>query len=219
MNIFVVIAAYNEEKNIGNVLKALSDFDYNIVVVNDGSKDNTSKEIKKYNVTLLEHSINRGQGASLQTGTEYAYRNNADIVVHFDADGQHLAKEISKVIEPILNKEVDVVLGSKFLQKNDIPFIKKYFIIKPAIVFNNLFTGIKLSDVHNGFRALSRKAMELIKIEQDGMAHASEIISEIRKYKLKYKEVPVTIIYNEFGQGLLGGFKILKDLIFNKIIK
>ncbi len=219
MNIYIVIAAYNEEKNIDNVLKYLSNLNYSIIVIDDGSEDKTSKIVKKYSVILLKHIINRGQGASLVTGTKYAYNKGADIVVHFDADGQHLTSEIARVIEPIINKKVDIVLGSKFLQKNKVPFIKKYFIIKPAIIFNNLITGIKLTDVHNGFRALSRKAMSLIDIKQDGMAHASEIISEIKKNKLKYKEVPVTIIYNKFGQGLIGGLKILKDLMFDNIIK
>ena len=219
MKIYIVIAAYNEEKNIANILRSLVNLDYNIVVVDDGSKDRTVDIVKNYPVTLLKHIINRGQGASLVTGTEYAYQKGADIVVHFDADGQHLISEISKIIKPIMDNEVDIVLGSKFLQKNKIPFFKKYFIIKPAIVFNNLFTGIKLTDVHNGFRGLSRKALSLIKIKQDGMAHASEIIAEIKKHKLKYKEVPVTVIYNEFGQGLFSGFRILKDLIFNNLIK
>ncbi len=219
MKIYIVIAAYNEEKNIANILRSLVNLDYNIVVVDDGSKDRTVDIVKNYPVTLLKHIINRGQGASLVTGTEYAYQKGADIVVHFDADGQHLISEISKIIKPIMDNEVDIVLGSKFLQKNKIPFFKKYFIIKPAIVFNNLFTGIKLTDVHNGFRGLSRKSLDLINIKQDGMAHASEIIAEIKKYKLKYKEVSVTVIYNEFGQGLSGGLKILKDLMFDNIIK
>ena len=216
MKIYIVIAAYNEEKNIENILKSLLNFNYNIIVVDDGSIDKTAEIVKKYPVILLKHSINRGQGASLVTGTEYAYQKGAEIVVHFDADGQHLVSEISKVINPIINKEVDVVLGSKFLQKNKIPFLKKYLIIKPALIFNNLLTGLKLTDVHNGFRALSRKAIALINIKQDGMAHASEIIIEIKKHKLEYKEVAVTIIYNKFGQGLRGGLRILKDLIFNK---
>jgi len=219
MKIYIVIAAYNEEKNIENILKSLLNFNYNIIVVDDGSTDKTEEIVKKYPVILLKHSINRGQGASLATGTEYAYQKGVEIVVHFDADGQHLTSEISRIIEPLLQKEVEIVLGSKFLQKNKIPFFKKYFIIKPALLFNNLLTGIKLTDVHNGFRGLSRKALSLIKIKQDGMAHASEIIAEIKKHKLKYKEVPVTVIYNEFGQGLFSGFRILKDLIFNNLIK
>ncbi len=216
MNTYIVIAAYNEEKNINNVLKSLLNFNYKIIVVDDGSEDKTKEIVKKYPVILLKHSLNRGQGASLVTGMEYAYQKGAEIVVHFDADGQHLAAEIKRLIEPIINKEVEVVLGSKFLQKNKIPLIKKYFILKPAIIFNNLLTGLKLTDVHNGFRALSRKAISLINIKQDGMAHASEIITEIKRNKLKYKEIPVTIIYNEFGQGLRGGLRILKDLILNK---
>ncbi|HLC63740.1 MAG TPA: glycosyltransferase family 2 protein, partial [Patescibacteria group bacterium] len=96
---------------------------------------------------------------------------------------------------------------------------KKWLILKPAVFFQNLILGVKLTDAHNGFRALSRKALSEIKIKQDGMAHASEIVEQIKLKDLKYKEVPVTISYHEFGQGFISGLKILKDLLFGKINK
>ena len=217
--IYVVIAAYNEELQIGAVLESLLKINkYNIIVVNDGSQDNTAQIVSRYPVILLSHRINRGQGAALATGTQYALSKSADIIVHFDADGQFLAQEIEKVIAPIIAGSADVVFGSKFLQANSVPLLKKILLIKPAIILNNLFTGIKLTDVHNGFRALSSKAAKKINIRQDAMAHASEIVAQVKEQKLSYQEVPVTVIYKEFGQGLVGGLKILRDLFIKKII-
>ncbi|MBT4277274.1 glycosyltransferase family 2 protein [Candidatus Falkowbacteria bacterium] len=221
MNLFIVIPTFNEGKSIREtIIKVKGETpEANIVVVDDGSIDNTFKQVKETGVKVLRHVINRGQGATLQTGNEYAVRNGADIVVHFDGDGQHRVEDIKKIIQPILDKEVEVVLGSRFLDKNsNIPFTKKFFILKPAIILNWFFTGLRLTDVHNGFRAMSRVAAKKIKITQDRMAHNTEIISEINKNKLKYKEVPVQIIYNEYGQGFFDGFKILKDLIIKKIL-
>lgn len=217
--IYVVIAAYNEAPQIGAVLESLLKINqYQLVVVNDGSSDETVAVVSAYPVVLLSHKVNRGQGAALYTGTQYALSQGADIIVHFDADGQFVASEIERVIAPIVTGQVDVVFGSKFLQTNNIPYFKKIFIIKPAIIINNLLTGVFLTDVHNGFRALSAKAARQIVISQDAMAHASEIVMEVKTHHLKYQEVPVTVIYREFGQGLLGGFKILADLFFKKII-
>lgn len=216
MKIFVIIAAYNEAQHLGDVLESLQKFDYQVVVVDDGSNDQTSSIAKKQGVTVLRHEINRGQGAALYTGTQYALAHGAEALVHFDADGQFLAEEIERVLAPIKTGQADIVFGSKFLQGNTIPFLKKYLIIKPAIILNNFLTGLKLSDVHNGFRALNRRAAESIVIKQDAMAHASEIVAQTKKLKLRYREVPVTVLYREFGQGFAGGLKILFDWLIKK---
>ena len=216
MKVFVVIPSYNEARHIGAVLQSLKKYDYKIVVVDDGSRDQTAQISCDLGVTVISHEINRGQGAALYTGTQYALRQGADVIVHFDSDGQFLAEEISKVIAPIIEGKADIVFGSKFLQSNKIPWQKKYLIIKPAIWLNNFLTGLKLSDVHNGFRAMNRYAAEKIEIKQDAMAHASEIVVQTKKWKLRYQEVPVTIIYHEFGQGFGGGLKILIDLFIRK---
>ncbi|MFA6253089.1 MAG: glycosyltransferase family 2 protein [Patescibacteria group bacterium] len=216
MNVFVVIPSWNEAKNIGAVLESLKKYDYQIVVVDDGSADQTAQIARDMGVTVLQHEINRGQGAALYTGTLYALKQGADIIVHFDSDGQLLAEEIAKVIAPIISNQADIVFGSKFLQNNKIPWQKKYLIIKPAIWLNNFLTGLKLSDVHNGFRALNRLAAEKITIKQDAMAHATEIVAQTKKLKLRYQEVPVAVIYHRFGQGFGGGLKILVDWFTKK---
>ncbi len=216
MKVFVVIPSYNEAHNIEAVLASLQKYNYQIVVVDDGSSDQTAHLASRAGAIVLRHEINRGQGAALYTGTLYALDQGADIIVHFDADGQFVASEISRVIEPLVEGRADIVFGSKFLQANQIPPLKKFLIIKPAIWLNNFLTGLKLSDVHNGFRALSRVAAQKIQIKQDAMAHASEIVAQTKKLGLRYQEVPVTVLYREFGQGFGGGVKILIDWFIKK---
>lgn len=219
-DIWIVIPAHNEQDNIFGVIKSVQELTPNIVVVNDASADRTGEIVKLLNCYMLEHMVNRGQGAALQTGTEFALKNGAEIIVHFDADGQMQAKDIYRIITPILDGQADIVFGTRFLEKkSQIPWTKKYFILKPAIIFNWFFTGIKLSDAHNGFRALSKKAAKAIKITQDNMAHATEILDQVRAHDLNYSEVPVEIVYNQYGQKFTSGFKIIRDLIFAKIFR
>lgn len=231
--IYIVIPAYNEEKNIVAVIGDLLKYGYKIVVIDDCSKDNTWDVLQNLPVIKLKHKINRGQGAALQTGTEFALQNNASIIVHFDGDGQFLASEIESVIKPIVNNEVDIVLGSRFLNSKfqacswpgpgipnskNIPFLKKYIILPVARIINYFFTGLNLTDAHCGFRAMNKITAEKINITQDRMSHNTEIVAQIKKNNLKYKEVPVTVIYKEFGQGVSGGFRILRELILGKLI-
>jgi polyprenyl-phospho-N-acetylgalactosaminyl synthase len=220
----IVIAAWNEEKNIATVIKTLKSEGYeNIIVVDDGSHDNTSRIVKKEGATALKHIVNRGQGAALQTGMTYALLNGAKYIVHFDADGQHNAKEIKYLLDPIQNGEVEATLGSRFLKKQNIPFIRK-ITLKGAIFVIFLFYGVKLSDAHNGFRAFSRDAAKKVIITMDRMEHASEIIDRIKKRKIKYKEIPVTIIYKEEhlkegrkGQGQFDSINIILKMLQKKI--
>jgi len=218
-SIFIVIPAFNEEKTIANVIENLLQANYsNIIIVDDGSADQTLKIVKKYPVYLCKHAINCGQGAALRTGNELALKKNADIIVHFDADGQHKVEEIQSFIKAI-ESGYDIAIGSRFLSvKQNIPFTKKYFIHKPAIFINWFFSGLKLTDAHNGFRALNRLAARKIHITQNRMAHNTEIPAEIVKHKLKHTEIPVEVIYKEYGQGLRGGINIIFDLLKQKIL-
>lgn len=222
MMISVVIPAYNEEEVIGDVVNLVKSKVNHVIVVDDGSTDATSYQAKKVGAFVVNHSINRGQGAALQTGINFALGQSSDIIVTFDADNQHLADEIDDIIQPLLLGEVDVVLGSRFIKENNIP-LAKTIVLKIATFITRFYTGMNITDTHNGFRAFSRKAASLIDISQDGMAHASEIIEEIKKHRLKYKEVPVTINYTSYskhkGQKLSSSFSILWDLIIGRLIK
>jgi len=228
MNTFIIIPAFNEESTIEKVVSDLILKYENIVVVDDASGDKTNEIVQKFNVVLLSHLINRGQGASLKTGITFALQNGADIVVTFDSDGQHSSDDIKSLILPIINNEVDVVLGSRFIQNNltnNMPRIKKV-ILKAAVVFTKFTSGLSITDTHNGLRAFSDKAARVIRIGQDRMSHASEILDEINRNKLSYKEVPVNIEYTEYSkskegenQSIFAFIKILFKYFIGKLMK
>jgi polyprenyl-phospho-N-acetylgalactosaminyl synthase len=221
--IFIVVPVFNEATVIEQTLRDLSTLPYNIIIVDDGSNDDIKNIARNYPVIFISHPVNLGQGAALQTGMELAKKMDAEIVVHFDADGQHAAADINKLIEPIINDECDIVFGSRFLNNQssqNIPFVRK-IVLQIARYVNWLYTGILLSDAHNGLRALNKKAINDIVISENKMAHASEILYLTKKNNLRYKEVPVTITYTSYsqkkGQGILNSINILIHLIFKKI--
>ncbi|MBU1201186.1 MAG: glycosyltransferase family 2 protein [Nanoarchaeota archaeon] len=222
--VYIVIAAYNEEKSIPRVIAGLKKHGYNnIIVVDDGSKDKTFEVASKENVFVLRHFINRGQGASLKTGIDYALLRGADFIVTFDADGQHHPEDIKALLESIEKNNVEVALGSRFLKENlSIPFIRK-LVLKIGIIVTRVLYGVKLSDSHNGFRVFSRKAAKMINITSDRMEHASQIVEEIHKKKIPFVEVPVTITYSDYskqkGQSTLNSVKIGLRMIFRKFMR
>lgn len=219
MKTICVIPAWNEAQRIANVVKAVLPVVDQVVVVDDCSQDETSRLAAQAGATVLRHLVNRDQGAALRTGTKYALQHGAEIIVHFDADGQMRAEDIPVVIQPIKAGEADVVFGSRFLdQQTKMPKFKRYVIMPLAKLVNMIFLRVKLTDPQSGFRALSRTAAEQISWQQDGKAHCSEILALVHRKKLRILEVPVTIIYHNFGQKLSGGLRILKDMILAKLI-
>jgi len=224
MKTFCIIPAYNEEKTIVEVINSVKPLVDQVVVVDDDSGDKTFELSNAQNVVVLHHIINRGQGAALKTGTEYASRNGADIIIHFDGDGQFLANDIANVVQPIKDGSADIVFGSRLLNKqSDIPFVKKNIILPLAKLVNRIFFGIKMTDLQSGFRAMSAKVARQIDWQQDRMAHCSEILFEVCRRgadvsHTKIKEVPITVIYHNFGQRFNDGFKILKDLFLAKLV-
>ena len=215
-----IIPAYNEAENIAEVINRVRPFVDEIVVIDDGSQDNMALIAKQAGAVVLKHAINRGQGAALQTGNEYALKHGAEIIIHFDADNQFQAEEIPDLIAPIESGQAAAVLGSRFLsKKSDLPKLKKRLIMPLARFINRLFFNIRLSDPQSGFRVLSREAAQKIIITNDRMAHCSEILHQLFKYQIKTVEVPITVVYHEFGQKFSGGLRIIKDLAIKKIIK
>lgn len=223
MKIFVVIPAYNEVKTISQVVSEVKPKVSEVVVVDDGSTDATVESAKQAGAEVLIHFLNRGQGAALQTGINFALKQGADIIITFDADNQFKPEEIDQVAKPLLLGKADVVLGSRFLNKKDTIPRGKEIVLRLAVLITRLYTGLNITDTHNGFRAFSAKAAGLIQIKQDGMAHASEIIEQIKKHRLKFVEVPITVKYSEYsldkGQKLTNSFGIVWDLIIGRISK
>jgi glycosyltransferase involved in cell wall biosynthesis len=221
MQTFCVIPAYNEAENIKAVVSQVKPLVDRVVVVDDGSTDQTYELAKDIGVDVLRHIINRGQGAALRTGTEYALAQGADIIVHFDADGQFLSQDIANVAAPIKNGQAEVVFGSRFLnqgQKSEMPFLKKGLIMPLARAVNRIFFQISLTDPQSGFRAMTAGAARQIDWQQDRMAHCSEIMLAVKKSNLAVAEAPIRVIYHHFGQSFFAGFKILKDLFMAMLI-
>lgn len=223
LKVAAVIPAYNEEKRLHKVIKEVSPYVDSIIVIDDGSTDNTSKFASGRKVVLLQHILNLGQGAALETGFEYARRNNFGALITFDADGQFRASQIPRILAPIINNKADITLGSRFLGKSiNMPTSKKV-LLKLAVWFTKLYSNIELTDTHNGFRGLNKKALEKIHLTQNRMSHASEIIQQIKLLDLKFKEVPVTVIYDNYsknkGQKLTGAINIFIDLTLKKIFQ
>lgn len=219
--LFVIVPAYNEEQQIGRVIGDLFSHGLkNIVVVDDGSTDNTAEVASQAKAIVLRHEINRGQGAALQTGNEYALERGANWVAHFDADGQFNPADIADALTLMRNKNTEVILGSRFLDnRSKIPWTKKYLILPVSKFINWLFTGLRLTDAHNGFRILSRRALEKINISQDRMAHNSEIVRQIKQHGLTFAEHPVQVNYFEYGQGVGGGLKIIGEILQERFIR
>jgi len=198
--IVILMTAFNEEKVIESVLSGLLKHGYkNIVLVDDGSNDETSKVAGKFNIYLLRHIINRGKGASLQTGTEFIMNKDFEVIVHFDADGQHNPEDIENLVKPIMEENFDVVFGSRFLGTTEnIPFLRK-IILKLGIFISNLLYGVHLTDVHNGLRAFKRDVFKKIILTEDRFAYASELLQKVVENRFKFKEVPVKIVYTKYS--------------------
>jgi polyprenyl-phospho-N-acetylgalactosaminyl synthase len=222
-SVWLVIAAYNEGERLAVTLDGLKSFTQNIIVVDDGSRDHSSDVAKRFPVWVLRHAINRGQGAALQTGIDFALLRGADIIVTFDADNQHDANDLPAIIAPVLANEVDIAIGSRFLGRTENLPSHRRIVLKLGVLFTRLVSRIPVTDTHNGFRAFSRLAAQRIRITQDRMAHASEILDEIHRQKLRYVEVPVTIRYSpetmEKGQSSWNAVRIVWQFLIGKVIR
>jgi glycosyltransferase involved in cell wall biosynthesis len=195
----VVIPAFNEAQTVGTVVEKVREKGFDVVVVDDGSRDETALQAAKNGATVLRHVVNRGYGAALTTGSSWALLRGYEIVVHFDADGQHDAGEISTLIDPIRNGEADVTIGSRFLGEVRSMTWSRKTAVRLAIQFTRLFSGVSLTDAHNGFRALSIAAVRVLNCREDGMAYASEVVEKIARQNLRLREVPVTVTYTEYS--------------------
>lgn len=198
MKVFAVIPARNEEPRIKRVLEEVRSFVDTIIVVDDGSGDRTAMTAQDAGAIVFRHAINRGQGASLKTGTIAALRLGADIIIHLDADGQHDPSFVPALIEPLRSGRADVVLGSRFLglEPEAMPAVRRAVLIA-ARVFNRVALGIPhhVTDPQSGLRAMTADAARRIPFSQDRMAHASEILRMITRSRLRWMEIPVCIRY------------------------
>ena len=214
--VWAVIPAFNEGRMIGTVVAGVRQAGYNVIVIDDGSRDDTGAVAAAAGASVVRHPINLGQGAGLQTGLDYALLRDAEVIVTFDADGQHRAGEIARLIEALHRERADFALGNRFIgETTNLPGLRR-LVLRAAVIFTRLTCGIRVTDTHNGFRAMTRRGAQAIELRQNRMAHASEILQQIGASKLRYVEVPVTIDYTAYslqkGQKIGDAMNILFDL-------
>lgn len=214
-----VVPLFNEAQVIGDVIRDLRTRYPLVVCVDDGSADASGRIAAEAGASVVRHPFNMGQGAALKTGIDYALRDpRMQQVVTFDSDGQHQVDDAAAMIAKRQAEGVDIVLGSRFLDSRTRPGLLKRIVLRGAVWYTNLTTGVKLTDAHNGLRVLGREACEKIAIEQNRMAHASEIVEEIGRHRFSVAEHPVHILYTDYsrskGQSLLNSVNIVIDMLF-----
>jgi glycosyltransferase involved in cell wall biosynthesis len=229
-SLHLIVPAFNEARviatTLANIPREVAGIDeISIVVVDDGSSDDTAGEVLRVadpRVVLLSHAINRGLGAALGTGLDWARQHGADFVVTYDADGQHAPEDIGAVAAPLVAEQADAVIGSRLLNPAGMPWYR--------VAGNwglNLFTyfvfGMWTTDSQSGLRGFSRRALHEIDVRMDRMEVSSEFIKEIRRCKLRYKEVPIRAIYSAYslakGQRNRNAFNILIRLVLHRLME
>jgi len=219
-HLYIIVPTYNEAQIIGSVIEEIQRAGYsNIIVVDDGSDDDIGKKLESYHIQYLRHMINRGKGAAIKTGIEAAKILGATAVITMDGDGQHNPADIHKMLD-LLGKGYDVVLGSRLIHSKGMPFIKVV-----ANHVGNFFTwliyGLWVTDSQSGFRAYSRRALDLIDTKHDRYEYDSEIIREIHRHRLKYAEIPIEVRYTEYSmskkqkQSFINGLRTLLKLVLS----
>ena len=215
---WLVVPLYNEATVIGQVIDDAKGTFANVVCVDDGSSDGSATIARKHGARVIEHPFNLGQGAALQTGMEFVRRQtNARYIVTFDADGQHSVADAAAMVDRARADDLAIIFGSRFLDDATQVGWSKKLVLKTAAAVTKQRTGLDLTDAHNGLRLLRRDALQQVVLRQDGMAHASEIVSQLAGTGLPWAEMPVHIAYTDYskakGQSLLNSVNILVDLV------
>lgn len=222
-DVWIVVAAFNEASMVGRVVRELLTICPNVVVVDDGSTDSTGEQALTAGAVVVTHVFNLGQGAALQTGLEYALARGAAYVATFDADGQHHAADLSHLIATLRRESADIILGSRFLGRTDNMPSSRRLLLRAAVFLSKLTTGVTLTDAHNGMRVMTADAARRLRLSQNRMAHASELVAQIGRLGLRVSEVPVTISYTRYslqkGQRLSDSLRILIDLFAGWLLR
>ncbi len=221
-DVYLVVPAYNEEKTVSEIIEGIANEGYNVILVNDGSEDKTlelainSKRKYPNKIFIVSHMINRGLGATLNTGMETAIKKDAKYIITFDADGQHAIEDIPKVVQPLLNGEADAVIGSRPFE--DMPLSKSFAnIVMNFLTF--IFYRRNVKDSQSGLRAFTKDAANKINVVSSGYGVSSEFIKEITDNNLRLSEVTITTIYTpetqNKGTDAIVGLKILFKMIID----
>lgn len=217
---WLVVPLYNEAQVVREVItQARQTFPY-VVVVDDGSKDDSASQAEAAGAVVVQHPVNLGQGAALQTGIDYVLeRTRARYLVTFDADGQHSPADAAAMVTRASREDLAFVLGSRFLDGSTQVGRLKRLVLRTAATVASRTSGMQLSDAHNGLRVIRRDAASQLRLTQNRMAHASQIVRQLGATGLPWAEHPVRIAYTEYsmakGQSLWNSVNILVDLLFS----
>lgn len=228
VKIALVIPAYNESAAIGNVIGSLKrtfkdkSYSYEIIVVDDGSRDDTVSVAKSHGVTVIKHLLNTGSGGATATGLSYAQQKNFDIAVTLDADGQHASQDVEKGINILINSDADLLIGSRLIDKEGMSRVKVLGNRGLSLMTNLLF-GIQVTDSQSGLRVFSRRALEQLRWRTSGYEFCSEMLWRAKQQKLIIKEYPIRAIYTDYskakGQNNWNAVNIIKSLVQRRIVE
>src|SRR3989338_4915757 len=211
-SVWAVVPAFNESRNLPQIVKKIKKYVQNVVVVDDGSNDSTYDAASGTGAVVLRHMINLGKGAALKTGCDYAVENGAEFMVVLDADAQHDSDEIPSFLEKL--KEYDIVFGYRKLG-GDMPFVKRFgnWFISQAI---KILYNIRLFDSQSGYRAFSMEAYQKIRWSVSDYSMESEMIAKAGRHRLKYAQIPIKTIYSNASRGttIIDGVKIVLNMVW-----
>ncbi len=220
--LIAVIPAYNEATRIASVVTSALPFVERVIVVADGSSDDTARAAREAGATVIEHVQNCGPGAGTMTGLEAARRFGATIAITLDGDEQHDASDIPALIAPILAGNADIALGNRFGQKNKIPAIRR-FLNGIGNVITFMATGLYVEDSQCGFKAFGPRALAEVSIRMGGYEFCTEIVREIAERKWRYKEVPIKVMYSAYtlakGQSVANGIRTAFRILLRSFLR
>lgn len=218
-SVTVLMPVYNEQwDRLNTLIQDILAEGYKVIIVDDGSIPPLKASFP--GAVILRHESNLGQGAALETGMQYARQIGTKVLVHLDADGQHRIDEIHSIASPILLGQADIVFGSRFMRKSSVDLIpyKRRWQLRMAKIGNYVCTGIWMTDVHNGFRAMNQKALQHLHPRMPGREHASEIVYRTKASNLKYCEIAVHVEYHQPDQvnplGIADMLRLFGNLIW-----
>jgi glycosyltransferase involved in cell wall biosynthesis len=220
--VFAVIPAYNEEGRVTQVVRDVLKFVEEVIVVDDGSTDQTASVAEDVGAMVIRHVENCGAGAATMTGIEAARRMGADVLVTLDADEQHSPEDIPALLRPIENDQADIVFANRFGQRNRIPFIRRLFNgIGNIITFG--VTGKWVADSQCGFKVFGPKALKQVDLKMSGFEFCSEIVRESAQHKWRTAQIPTKVIYSEYtlakGQSFANGVKTALKILLRSFLR
>lgn len=223
-DVWVILRCLNEAEVVGDVVRSLKQTFPRIVGVDDGSTDDSSREMSMAGAVVVRHSVNLGAGAALQTGLQFALLDKqARYFVCFDADGQHRPGDAAAMVERIRTDPIDVLIGSRFLGATEGMPPMRGVLLRLARIFERVTSGVRLTDAHNGLRVFSRAFASQVELSMTDMAYASELLALLRRSGLAYAEHPVTIDYTEYskrkGQRSINSINIAMDIWLQQALR